>query len=562
MLTEYIFEDRKYENAIRDLKATLFDIIAMEEIRLSNIEMKIENEFDSAKKEELERLCAAQSECLNNTLRITKELTSSLIKLDSYSRNLKKMGSEAVSEAMTAVDNNVVYRTYEKDLKNARGEADTLASEMINSIDGLGASDLDKEQMIEDVQTIQAGAEEYDSEDGMGQTEYVTNENYEDNMENSDEEYQVNESSEYEDVDASEEVTEENVSEMETSEDNEVEMSDDVVEDGYTETEDEVSDVEVSEDNQEDIVNLSSAEAPAALEENTASADVAEEVVQASEVSLPSVEIPAASEENTVSADVAEEAVQTSEVSLPSVEIPTVSEENTASADVAEEAVQASEVSLPSVEIPDVSEENTVSADATTDTNQTVDVDIKLPIIDAVKDVEGTVPIAPAQGEGISALDSVSNIVTNQEQLISENKELAKNTNMGVIQKLKFIKSNHDVSRAILTTKKQITKLRESKETQKALLSARGTIASNPLTENTVVAIDNALENEKITEQQLIASGLLEASFADKQKQIEAMLEQANNLYKEGRAAEAQVMYDQISALNKELQDANKGVSK
>ena len=490
MLNDYVFENRKYENAVRDLKATLFDIIAMEEIKLSNIEMKIGNEFDSAKREKLEKLCALQDDCLKRTLRVTNELTESLIKLDSYSKNLKKFGSEKVSEAIADVGNDIVYQTYENDLENAINERDNLASGMVNSFDELDVSDEEKEQMIQNVQTIQTG-------EGM------------------------------EDYDSSEEVADE-----------EEDYQDEAVPD--TEMAEEVEDTEVPVDSDE---------------VEAAENDLEDE--QVAEVALPEVEVP--SEENTADiAGLGDE--QVAKVALPTVEVP--SEENTADiAGLGDE--QVAEVALPEVEAP--SEEN-IAETTDAETEQTVDTDINLPVIDAVKEAEGTVTLTPTQAQNDTvnvALNSLADTVANQEQLANENKALVKEEpGMGVIQKIKFIKSSSEVSRAILTTKKQITKLRESKETQKALLSIRNMISNNPIAEQTVAAVDSSLDDEKVTEQQLIASGLLEASFADKQKQIETMLEQANNLYKEGKAAEAQVMYDQISALNKELQEANKGVSK
>ena len=517
MLNDYVFENRKYENAVRDLKATLFDIIAMEEIKLSNIEMKIGNEFDSAKREELEKLCALQDDCLKRTLRVTNELTESLIKLDSYSKNLKKFGSENVSEAIADVGNDIVYQTYENDLENAINERDNLASGMVNSFDELDVSDEEKEQMIQNVQTIQTGEgmEDYDSSEEVADEE----EDYQDEA--------------APDTEMAEEV-----------EDTEVPVDSDEVEAAENGLEDE----QVAE------VALPTVEAPS--EENTADiAGLGDE--QVAEVALPEVEVP--SEENTADiAGLGDE--QVAEVALPTVEVP--SEENTADiAGLGDE--QVAEVALPEVE---ASSEENIAETTDVETEQTVDTDINLPVIDAVKEAEGTVTLTPTQAQNDTvnvALNSLADTVANQEQLANENKALVKEElGMGVIQKIKFIKSSSEVSRAILTTKKQITKLRESKETQKALLSIRNMISNNPIAEQTVAVVDSSLDDEKVTEQQLIASGLLEASFADKQKQIETMLEQANNLYKEGKAAEAQVMYDQISALNKELQEANKGVSK
>ena len=58
-----------------------------------------------------------------------------------------------------------------------------------------------------------------------------------------------------------------------------------------------------------------------------------------------------------------------------------------------------------------------------------------------------------------------------------------------------------------------------------------------------------------------VAATALSANHVSKDK-IEQMMEQANALYKEGKTTEAQALYDQISALNKQIQEeANKTLS-
>lgn len=104
-----------------------------------------------------------------------------------------------------------------------------------------------------------------------------------------------------------------------------------------------------------------------------------------------------------------------------------------------------------------------------------------------------------------------------------------------------FIKASQDSPKAILTSLKQVTNLRSSYKTQNALLSSRGTIASRNI---------NGVDSEV---QELVDNGLL----APSSENIEAMMNEANKLYQEGKINEAQEMYDQISILNKQLQESS-----
>lgn len=93
-----------------------------------------------------------------------------------------------------------------------------------------------------------------------------------------------------------------------------------------------------------------------------------------------------------------------------------------------------------------------------------------------------------------------------------------------------FQKANANLAKAILVTNKQYQKLLGSKDIQ-----------------------SSSLFHEK-GEQSVLAQNI---SIEERRRQIEAMMEQANNLYKQGQTKEAQAMYDVISAMNQELQQAN-----
>ena len=213
-------------------------------------------------------------------------------------------------------------------------------------------------------------------------------------------------------------------------------------------------------------------------------------------------------------------------------------------------------------EVTDLSESTGISQELPSNTEvQTEEVN-NGDVEEVVSNIQ--LPVIESQNEDIKQQDSLTTleeVVDNQVTLLQDNKALAKDENSGIIQKLKFVALNNATTRAILTTKKQVENLRDSRDTQIALLNVRGSIASNSLAVKTNEAVTQQINDLEVSEQQLIDNGLLEPTNVDKQKQIEEMLEKANSLYREGKAQDALDLYNQISLLNKELQ-GDKAASK
>ena len=86
---------------------------------------------------------------------------------------------------------------------------------------------------------------------------------------------------------------------------------------------------------------------------------------------------------------------------------------------------------------------------------------------------------------------------------------------------IKFSRKSADQVKAILVTSAQHTKLIGSRETQKALVSNK---------------LNAAMQ------------------VSDTKKQMEEMLNQANALYQQGKADEAQALYNQVSTMNQSIQ--------
>ena len=100
---------------------------------------------------------------------------------------------------------------------------------------------------------------------------------------------------------------------------------------------------------------------------------------------------------------------------------------------------------------------------------------------------------------------------------------------------LEFHKKNGDSTKAIITSARQILKLRKSLKTQQALLNARGFFNLN-------------------AKEQDVGDSNIDFNNDDIKSILETMLEKANKLYKEGKVDEAQKMYEKISEMNRQRQ--------
>jgi len=104
---------------------------------------------------------------------------------------------------------------------------------------------------------------------------------------------------------------------------------------------------------------------------------------------------------------------------------------------------------------------------------------------------------------------------------------------------LTFKKRGQDAAKVIMISGIQASKLRGSLATQEALLSGAGFF---PKAEN--------------------AQDMLEPGMTAEQIQIEQLMAKANELYAAGNVDEAQNIYNQISELNKALQEESAGITK
>ena len=117
----------------------------------------------------------------------------------------------------------------------------------------------------------------------------------------------------------------------------------------------------------------------------------------------------------------------------------------------------------------------------------------------------------------------------------------------------KYKRSSSDPVKVILVNVEQFEKLMKSKSVQKSLIK----YDENPVAVSSEVAQIPGLSIPIVNDAMNDATSQVASTPQTSEETIEGMMEKANNLYKEGKTAEAQAMYDQISSMNKALQEQN-----
>ena len=139
-------------------------------------------------------------------------------------------------------------------------------------------------------------------------------------------------------------------------------------------------------------------------------------------------------------------------------------------------------------------------------------------------------PVFPLNNVVVS---SDKGVVSNK-PLIPQVESIVQSSENGLEENgLIFMKSSNESPKAILTTANQIRKLRGSRNDQESVLFAKGVLKSA----EAIVPVVSSISQMRSPEEQ-----------------IEDMMKQVTELYKEGKVDEAQQMSDRISEMNKQLQ--------
>lgn len=500
MITEYIYENQEYENVLVKIKAALMDIISSEENKLYEIEQKITTTTDESFKEKLSKLCADERCALRQIIITMNTLSASLEKVDSYSKDLDSIEDENIKEIIADLKNENVNNISESVESPVYKQEETIESinqdpDVVREINDY--ADSKEEPVVEE--SVEQVPEEITTQEEPTEVQ-------EEAIESSQEEPIM--------VQEQEEIAEP-VEQTEEKETPVVEENDEETIEQATPTIEEKNEpIEQSEDISNEV------------EDTPISEQIEpEETITNSEEVVPEVSQEVQNEEQVYENQPIETPVDNTEV---------VQEEQPEDAPVYDENVEEVADEQPSEQISQ--EENTPLIPIVTEQTKQQQPSEETEEQASSEIAEEDVVAPPSVDENVQQQEFNPSIpaIENQEN-VTYQEDLPKEPLMT------FIKTSKDSPKAILTSLKQVTNLRSSYKTQNALLSSRGTIASRNI---------NGVDSEV---QELVDNGLL----APSSENIEAMMNEANKLYQEGKINEAQEMYDQISILNKQLQESN-----
>ena len=509
MITEYVYENQEYENVLVKIKAALMDIISSEENKLYEIEQKITTTTDEIFKEKLSKLCADERCALRQIIITMNTLSASLEKVDSYSKDLDSIEDENIKGIIADLKNENVNNISESVESPVYKQGETIESinqdpDVVREINDY--ADSKEEPVVEE--SVEQVPEEITTQEEPTEVQ-------EEDIESSQEEpIMVQEQEEIaEPVEQTEEketpVVEENDEETYPTEEQE-----ETIEQATPTIEEKTEPIEQSEDISNEV------------EDTPISEQIEpEETITSSEEVVPEVSQEVQNEEQVYENQPIETTVDNTEV---------VQEEQPEDAPVYDENVEEVADEQPSEQISQ--EENTPLIPIVTEQTEQQQPRKEKEEQPSSEIVEEDVVAPPSVDEnGLEQEFSPSIPAIENQENVTYQEDLPKEPLMT------FIKVSKDSPKAILTSLKQVTNLRSSYKTQNALLSSRGTIASRNI---------NGVDSEV---QELVDNGLL----APSSENIEAMMNEANKLYQEGKINEAQEMYDQISILNKQLQESS-----
>ena len=586
---EYIFLNKKYENAVTVIKAQLFDIISNEEKKAMRIGLEMSREGISEEKlRSLQELALRQGEDLGRIITLTTKLSDTLVRLDSYTKILRDLRKEKASTA--EVERNV---------------QDT-AAEVIVGINETNVSQETKDKVIENVEAIAEAAQVVMPEVAQVQplevkldetpvaevaptpepvVPVVETPAVEEKAEETIKASAPVEVPENTKVDAS--AFNALLAEQFKANPAPVQEAAPVAEDAGTplvidgdaaafnallEEQARESAAKVTEGETTAVVEAPVADAPVVqtpVEATPAAPVVQAEVAPAVVAAAPAPAVPAVEEAPApvIQVEATPAAPVAPVVDTPAVATETPVVETQPLIPVEEPVVAVQETpapAAPAVEEPvsqpliPIEEEVAKTATVVPESPQEMVLPESTPLI-PIEEPAVAVQEAPAAAPVVEEPVSTPLIPLQEEPTIAPTEAVVADSPSDAAKvveeaanpepveavveekasdKITYTKVDTNKTRALLTSAKQIGNLRSSRSTQEALLNSR--------------QMSNANNN---LETQLVENGLLPADTDTMKKQVETMMEQANALYKEGKTVEAQAMYDKISELNKQIQE-------
>ena len=565
MYTEYVFDDKKYEVASKNLKSILFDVVNAESSKLADIREKIAEADESDLRSKMIELCDKHERTLLSILNVSNKLNETLQSLDSFSRDLRFLENESLAE--------IVSHYVEQQNAIAAEHNASYIPEQENSVDPItDAVDSEKVEYnevepndsIEDVIARSTGA--VSEPNDLVNQEIVGESNEDVNVDSPVTEEQVDVPVVEEQVDVP--VAEEQVGVPVAEEQVGVPVAEEQVDVPVAEEQVDVPVAEEQIDVPEEDALVSDSNIVENANGNTEVVDeeAAAPIIESSEPVFPVTEEEKKEETITdifgLNENGAAAVVDNPVIEESSDEVVPGSEE--VSSDE-ESDVQVQDSVIPVV-TESVNEENDKSDDLSP-VDETVNSETTQDVI--IPEINGT---DNAQDSTLEKQEKIEpEVVTDSDGVVIDESEI-----------ITFVKADNNQPRAILTTANQISKLRESKGTNESLLIAKqffkfanqteaGVTVEQPVSESVeianegdvAVAVPTAVEtaNSVAVEQPVAENNSNVIPFPvekTKEEQMEEMMQQITELYNEGKVDEAQALSDKVSELNKELQQEQK----
>ncbi len=535
MNSNYIFKNKRYEIASRNVKAALFDIVTNENSKLLSLRDEIDKTEDKEEKERLESIGSSQRESVKSLIASTNQLMETIKKLDSYSKELNQQDEITSIEEneMIPVDESV-FNSLDSDVNTTEEESkeenaveeekkeNKVEDDSKEDIQKDDSKEVTKEEVSEedDIDLPFGEPSEEEKKENIAEDDSIEDIQKDDSKEETNKEVTEEEketSNEENKEEKSPEVTKKEVSE----EDNDIDLP-------FGEPSEEEKKEEPKEESTEEEKKISSEE----NKEEKQPEENNEEVKEENEISKEP-------EEETSTGKLSEEEII--ENYLKSINIPGFAQNTTTEQPAPVTPQESNESEEEKKEEAVIPPENKEEEKQPEENNEEAkENNSSLPTSYAEEEKEEVV-IPPETTEEEKQSEETQEDNTNVEVPISTNEDSVETTEESGFanllekeeeEKAVFSKADTNNPRAILISTKQGNNLRSSRDVQ--------TVLFYNLLNTGVLNSDSSINGNE--------------DFASIQSQIETLMQQANNYYKEGKISEAQEIYEQISSLNKKLQ--------
>ena len=493
MNREYVFDNKNYEKAVINIKAILLDIISSENELVQEKENKINEEVDDEIVAKLQAICNKERQSINTLLNSLRILVSSLQEIDSYSRDFDIVEDEKIAKIVADIRTNTVNNI---NLNSEQNNA-ILEQQENPQVENASQNNEEQKEQVPEETFIPINAELSRSIENT-QIEETSPNNEEEKKEQVPEETFVPKSTE---VSSSIE----NTQIEEASPNNEEEKKEQVPEETFvpksTEVSPSIENTQIEETSPNNVE-----EKKEQVPEETFVPKSVESTLKQEQASTNTEEpvILIKPEEPNIDSEIPS-GIKQSEEPQEEPTLPNIEEQINATPEIVAEEPK----------IPESIEEQKIPSPETVTKN-----------FDEPQQDTTTATVEQSLSNIEEQQDETSEMTNSEASIQPE-------------QELNFMKLNNNTPRAILTSAKQISNLRQSLATQEALVNSREEIGSINI---------NGVEDDV---QNLVSNGLLSPS----EENIEDMLNEASALYKEGKVEQAQALYEKISELNKKIKD-------